>query len=112
MLTLAAEQAIGSAAFAEALAHCDRAATIEDVTGRTLAGHLLRVRGAALKGLGRWPEACDTLVEAMDALTRAGDPIAAAPVALDLAVLVNWAGDHERCYSSVHLGARRSPGPP
>ena len=78
MLTLAAEQAIVSAAFAEALAHCDRAATIEDVTDRMLVGHLLRVRGAAQKGLGRWPDACATLADAMDALTRAGDPSAAA----------------------------------
>ena len=96
MLTLAAEQAIMGAAFAEALAHCDRGATIEDITNHALAGHLLRVRGAALKGLGRWADASATLAEAIDALTRAGDPMAAARVALDVAVLLAWASDHQR----------------
>lgn len=94
MLTLAAEQAIVSAAFNEALAHCDRAATIEDITDHRLAGNLLRVRGTALKGLARWSEARATLVQARDALYAASDPAAAA-VAFDIALLTGWFADNE-----------------
>ncbi len=112
ILTLAAEQAIVGAAFAEALAHCDRAATIEDMANHALTGHLLRVRGAALKGLGRWPEANATLAAAMEALTRAGDPIAAASVAFDLAWLAAWASDMQRVHDVCATALTRLPDGP
>jgi tetratricopeptide (TPR) repeat protein len=108
MLTLAAEQAVGSAAYAEALAHCDRAATIEEVADRALAGHLLRVRGAALQGLGRWPEARATLTQALDALYAAGDPTTGA-VAFDLCWLTIWGGDDQRVHELSTAALARLP---
>ncbi|MDA1091966.1 MAG: protein kinase [Acidobacteria bacterium] len=112
MLTLAAEQALAGAAFAEAIDHCDRAATIEEVTDLTLTGHLLRVRRAALKGLGRWPEARATLAHALEALNNAGDPVAAASVALDLAVLIVWDGDNQRAHDVCSAALRALPDSP
>ena len=100
MLLIAAEQAILGSAFTEALDHCDRAATIDEAADRSLGSHLLRVRGAALKGLGRWPEACETLGRAHAGLYAAGDPAAPA-VAFDLALLMAWATEngvaHQLC---------------
>ena len=112
MLTKAAEQSIGSAAFAEALAQCDRAATIEAVTDRTLAGHLLRVRGAALKGLGRWPEARATLAQALDAMYAASDPVAAAAIAFDLTFLMVWAADNQRAHELCSTALAKLPDGP
>ena len=112
MLTLAAEHAIAGAAFAEALAHCDRAATIEEVADRALTGHLLRVRGAALKGLGRWPEARAPLAEAIEALYAAGDPTAAATVAFDFAWLTIWETDNQRAHELCAAALARLPGDP
>ncbi len=111
-LTLAAEQANGSAAFAEALAHCDRAATIEEVADRALTAHVLRVRGAALKGLGRWPEAGATLTKALDALYAAGEPTAAAAVALDLAKLMLWSADNQGAHEVSAAALARLPDGP
>ena len=107
LLTLAAQQAVVGSAFAEALAQCERAATIADVTNAALVGHVLRVRGAALKGLGRWPEAVDTLAKALNPLRRGGDATVAARVALDLAWLMAWAADnqgvHDACAAALAL---------
>jgi tRNA A-37 threonylcarbamoyl transferase component Bud32/tetratricopeptide (TPR) repeat protein len=111
MLTLAAERAVIGAAFTDALDHCDRAATIDEITDRALSSHLLRVRGAALKGLGRWPEACDSLSRALEGLYAAGDPAASA-VAFDLALLMAWATEngiaHQIC---AHALERLAAGP-
>ena len=112
MLTLAAEQALVGAAFAEALGHCDRAATIEEVADRALTGHLLRVRGAALKGLGRWPEARATLAQALDALYAAGDPVVAAAVASDLAWLTAWDADNQRVHELCATALAKLPDGP
>ena len=110
-LTLAAEQAIAGAAFSEALAHCDRAATIEEVADCTFTAHLLRVRGAALKGLGRWPEARAALAEALEALYAAGDPSASA-VAIELGRLAVWCADNQRAHElCVDALARLLDGP-
>jgi tetratricopeptide (TPR) repeat protein len=93
-LTLSAEQACASAGYAEALAHCERAATIEDVVDKKMIARLAHARARALQGLARWTDAIPAFLETLDLAIAAGDAEVLASCGMDIALLLNWTGDY------------------
>jgi tetratricopeptide (TPR) repeat protein len=92
-LTLAAEQAIDSAAYGEALAHCERAATIEDATEKQALARLAFVRANALLGNGRWVDAVQGFLAALEAAIGAGDVELTATAGQNASWYTGWMGD-------------------
>ncbi len=92
-LTLAAEQAIDSAAYVEALAHCERAATIEEVGDRQALARLAYTRANALLGNGRWTDAVAGFSTALEAAISAGDAELTAKAGLYASWYTGWMGD-------------------
>ena len=92
-LILAAEQAIDSAAYAEALAHCERAATIEEVEDRQLLARLAYVRASALLGTARWTDALGAYHAALEAAINAGNIELTAKAGLYASWYTGWIGD-------------------
>jgi hypothetical protein len=92
-LTVAAEQAIDSAAYAEALAHCDRAATIEEARDAQVLARLAYTRASALLGNGRWNDAVEGYAAALEAAIRAGDVELTAKAGLFASWYTGWMGD-------------------
>jgi hypothetical protein len=92
-LTLAADQAIDSAAYVEALAHCERAATIEDVGDARLIARLAYTRADALLGNGRWLDAVDGYSSALEEAIQASDVETAAKAGLYASWYTGWMGD-------------------
>jgi tetratricopeptide (TPR) repeat protein len=92
-LTLAAEQAIESAAYAEALAHCERAATIEDATNKRALAKLAFVRANAFLGNGRWVDAVEGFLAALEAAISAGDVELTAVAGQHASWYTGWMGD-------------------
>jgi len=94
-LILAAEQAIDSAAYTEALAHCERAATIEEVGDRHLLARLAYVRANALLGNARWIDAVQAYHTALEAAITAGDTELTAKAGLLASWYNGWMGEFE-----------------
>jgi tetratricopeptide (TPR) repeat protein len=92
-LTLAAEQSIDSAAYAEALAHCERAATIEEAGDKQALARLAYARANALLGSGRWTDALEGYVATLEAAIHAGDAGLAARAGLNASWYTGWTGD-------------------
>jgi serine/threonine protein kinase/tetratricopeptide (TPR) repeat protein len=90
-LTLAAEQANASAAYTEALAHCERATNVEDVSDPALPPRLAFARGMAFRGGARWSEAIASYQNAFEALIADGDAGLLTDVGVELTVLLMWA---------------------
>jgi hypothetical protein len=92
-LTLAAEQAIDSAAYAEALAYCERAATIEDARDKHALARLAFVRANALLGNARWLDALQGFLVALEAAIAAGDVELTATAGQHASWYTGWMGD-------------------
>ena len=103
-LILAAEQAIDSAAYTEALAHCERAATIEEVGDRHALARLAYTRANALLGNARWTDALQAYNAALEAAIDAGDTELAARAGLNASWYTGWMGD----FASGERTARRT----
>jgi eukaryotic-like serine/threonine-protein kinase len=94
-LLLAAEQAIARVAFREALVHCERGLEASDELAALDRARLLRARGLALRGQGRWADAEAPWTEAADLFEAAGAHEEAAATCLDLMYLKAWAGANQ-----------------
>jgi tetratricopeptide (TPR) repeat protein len=103
-LLLAAEQAIARVAFQDALLHCDRGLESNDDLAANDRARLLRAKGLALRGQGRWAEAEAPLIEAADLFESAGAPADAAHVCLALINLQAWSGSNQAGCESAARG--------
>ena len=107
-LALAAEQACSSTAFAEALAHVDRASTLDGATDTGALARCECARSNALEGLGRWPESVVAFQKTLELAIAAGDTNLITSSAVEIAFITSWSGDFapglavcERAYDSL-----------
>jgi tRNA A-37 threonylcarbamoyl transferase component Bud32/tetratricopeptide (TPR) repeat protein len=105
-LVLAAEQAIARVAFQEALLHCDRGLEAADELAPLDRARLLRARGLALCGQGRWPDAEAPWFEAASLFESAGEYEEAAASCLDLQYLKGWGGANQAMCDLAARGLR------
>jgi tetratricopeptide (TPR) repeat protein len=103
-LVLAAEQAIARIAFQDALLHCERGLEAGEDLAAMERARLLRVKGLALRGQGRWAEAEAPFVEAAHLFEAAGAPADAADTYLALAYLQAWSGANQEACESAARG--------
>jgi tetratricopeptide (TPR) repeat protein len=90
-LTLAGEQALGTAAFEDALRHYEDALSLQPAEERKARADLLYKRGSALRGLGRWEEAISDWRQALDAYEELGEAEAVGRVCIEMSWLLAWA---------------------
>jgi len=89
-LMLAGEQAMGAAAFEDALRHYERALSLQPADDRGGRTDLLYKRGLALHSLGRWDEALADWREALTAYEELGDAEALGRVCRGITVQLLW----------------------
>ncbi|MCH7891941.1 MAG: hypothetical protein IH921_10620, partial [Gemmatimonadetes bacterium] len=89
-LRIAGIQALDGAAFEEALRQIDLALSIEEHPEERTHAELLRDRGTALRGLGRWKEAAQQWQETLPLFEALEDSEAVAQLCLVVARLLTW----------------------
>ncbi len=92
-LTLAGEQAFGTAAFEDALRHYEDALSLQPPDDPMVRADLLYKRGQALRSVGRWDDALADWRQALDAYEEQGDAEAAARVCYDTGIQLGWGAD-------------------
>ncbi|HLG05250.1 MAG TPA: BREX system ATP-binding domain-containing protein [Gemmatimonadales bacterium] len=103
-LILAAELGLGATAFDEALAQAERGFSLEEHLSDPDRARLLEIKGAALRGMGRWREVQQPWVEAIAIYERLGDNEAVVRVAVDLNFVQGWMDDIEGLFSFSSRG--------
>jgi tetratricopeptide (TPR) repeat protein len=111
-LTLAAELANASAGYREALDLCERAASLEEVTDQGAWARLHCARGAALKGVARWPEAFAAFTAGFTAALSSRDPVMVGRAGYALAWLHGWAGQTAQQLDVAQRALAVLPGSP
>jgi hypothetical protein len=103
-LVLAAEQAIARVAFQDALLHTARGLETADELPPGDRARLLRARGLALRGDGRWADAYEPLDQAAGFFEQAGLRTRAAAVCRELVYLNAWFGLNRRGVEAADRG--------
>ncbi|MEE8386213.1 MAG: tetratricopeptide repeat protein, partial [Dehalococcoidia bacterium] len=93
-LTLAGDQALGAAAFEDALRHYENALALQPAGDRKARADLLYKRGSALRSLGRWDEALTGWQEALSIYEEMGDTAAVGRVSREMGWQLGWANRH------------------
>ena len=101
-LVRAAELALGAGAFDEATAQVERARSLEPEEP-TQRADLLRIRGNAARGLGRWDRAREDVEAALDLYEKLGDR-RHLMLYFDLAELKGWGADVTATLDLVYRG--------
>jgi tetratricopeptide (TPR) repeat protein len=100
-LLLAGQQALSAGAFDEALAQADKAFSIVEDTGDQRYADLLWLRASALRALGRWKDASDTFMQALDRYETLGAETQLIQLTCMLAEMQYYADDHSRLVDVV-----------
>ena len=94
-LTIAADQALTSAAFEDALGHIERGLSVEDSARSKEHLELLTRKGQALRGLGDWTGAIECWEIALSIAEEIGDMQSVAALCETLGLIVGWFGRFE-----------------
>ncbi|MEE8346410.1 MAG: tetratricopeptide repeat protein, partial [Dehalococcoidia bacterium] len=90
-LTMAGEQALGAAAFEDALRHYEDALSLQPADNQKARADLQYRRGQALRGLGRWEEALADWRQALDTYEELEDAEAVGRLGHQLSWQLAWA---------------------
>jgi class 3 adenylate cyclase/tetratricopeptide (TPR) repeat protein len=103
-LTLAGEQAMGAAAFEDALLHYESALSLQPADDTRARADLLNRRGMALRSLGRWEDALADWRQALDAYEATGGTEAVAGVCYWMAEVLGWTARREEAVEVIRRG--------
>jgi class 3 adenylate cyclase/tetratricopeptide (TPR) repeat protein len=103
-LELAADRAMGAAAFEEALKALDDALAIAEEAPALRRAQLRERRGRAVRALGRFDECLAIWEDVLTAYTEAGEGEAAGRLAWEIGYLCVWLGEFDRAFIAYTRG--------
>lgn len=108
-LLLAGQQALAAGAFDEALGQAERALSVLDESGAARRAHILWVKAAALRGLGRWKESLDPFFTAAELFDGTQDETSLLRLTCMLAEMLYFlAPDHARGFAAIERALART----